>query len=54
MNKIDQSIARSLAIEHVTMHLQGAYTVCPYEPGTREREVYDKQFKRMMTLAGLL
>lgn len=52
MNHIDKSVARSLAIEHSTLHLQGAYTVCPYKPGTKEREVYDNQWKRMMDLAG--
>lgn len=54
MSHIETAVAKSLATEHAGLHFQGAHTVCPYKPGTKERAAYDEQWKRMMRLAGEL
>lgn len=51
---IDKALAKSLATEHAGMHLQGAYTVCPYKAGTAERLACDAQWRGMLRLAGEL
>jgi hypothetical protein len=53
MNHIDKAIIQSQATEDAGLHLQGAHTVCPYPKGTPEREVYDRQWRRMMNLADM-
>lgn len=53
MTPQQSAIIQSEATEHAGLHLKGAYTVCPYPKGTPEREVYDRQWRRMMNLADM-
>lgn len=54
VNHIDIAMAKSRATTDAEMHFQGAHTACPYREGTKEREAYDEQWKRMLRLAGEL
>lgn len=42
----------NLALRHWWLKSQGGTVKCPYEPGTRQRAVYDNQMRRMEGLAG--